>query len=921
MSKYKDTLNLPKTSYPIKSSAKREVELISKWHEDNLYTSITSERPNAPKFVLHDGPPYANGHLHHGHILNKVLKDIIVKSRRMLGYNVSFKPGWDCHGLPIELEVDKQLGSKRHEMSKNELRGAYREYASKFVGIQKEEFKRLGVMADWDNPYITMDYKYEAETLRQLAKFVEAGLVYNELKPVYWCPNMGTALSDTEIIHNEHVSPAVFVAFPFERFKFWEDTSKYCHIAIWTTTPWTLPGNKAVAVNPNADYILYPFQFGLGHEEPVVVSADRAKVIFTNYDESKVLARFKGQDIAGEDYKGFRGPSPILSADFVDPNSGTGCVHIAPAHGEDDFVLAKSKLLHTENRTNDSGKYYKHDINVVDKHGRMTNLPDFFKSVEGLKFEEANDKIISLLKDEYLLLPPNTITHKYPYSERTNKPVITRATKQWFIALDKPFNNGTTLRDRALWALHQVRWLPDWGYKRIEGMIKTRPDWCISRQRTWGVPIPAIKCNACGYYSIKSDYIKSVARFFAEEGEMDEWFDHADLPHMECDGCHEVGKMEIEMDILDVWFDSGVSNAAVMGGSTVDLYLEGSDQHRGWFQSTLLAALGAGNPIPYKSVLTHGFVVDDKGEKLSKSKKNFVDPFKYIEQNGSELLRLWVAQSDYTNDVKVSGEILEGVKQTSHRIRNTVRFLLSNLYDFSPKTHKPEKLLDVDQYILSKTAVVYNKCISYYENYDFHNVVKDIEYLCTNDISSFYAMVCKDRLYCDHADSDNRRSAQMTMFLMAGMLVRIMSPIMSFSMSDAWDAMPKMDHDPKTVFEANIKRSEKTANEFNSDKYNYLHKIRDMGLKKLEELRRDGKIGAAYDADARVYVNKNWFYKLDLLEVQHILGVSHLTLVVKEDSDPNVEVSPASGEQCQRCWYYSQLKPDSDLCNRCSEVL
>ena len=606
MKKYKDTLNLPKTDYPIKLNPKREVELVEEWKE--LYSDIQKSRANSTEFVLHDGPPYANGHLHHGHILNKVLKDIVVKYNNLIGRRAEFKPGWDCHGLPIEVQVDKKLGPKRHQMSKEELQAEYRKYAADFVDVQREEFRRLGVIADWDNPYLTMDDTYEKQTVVELEKFAKAGLLYKDLKPVFWCPNHRTALANSDIEYkDDHVSTAVFVLFPMT------GLSYPAHIAVWTTTPWTLYVNKAAAVKEDAMYSRIKID---GKE--VWVAADLVeklaeKLNWGDYQETK---RISGKAMALGKYINPLSSAvcPIVVSDHVTTESGTGFVHIAPAHGEDDFRVGKKHELDVDSAIGDNGR-----------------------DIKGRKVQELSRYVIDRYTDQGLLLLSEPYKHSYPYSSRSHKPVIMKATEQWFINVDKPYNDGPTLRERALQAVEEVKWLPEHGKNRIKGMLENRPDWCISRQRSWGVPITA-------------------------------------------DG-------KQEQDILDVWFDSGVSNAAVMGSKTVDLYLEGSDQHRGWFQSTLLASLGANEIVPYKAVLTHGFVVDDKGEKLSKSKKNYVDPFKYIKSKGAEFLRLWVASSEFRDDIRVSQHILDGVEQTHHRIRNTVRFMLSNLYDYQP----PEK--------------------------------------------------------------------------------------------------------------------------------------------------------------------------------------------------------------------------------------
>jgi len=857
MKKYKHTLNLPKTSFPIKSSTKREEEIVKEFETDKLYYSL--QNSNKQPFTLHDGPPYANGHLHHGHILNKVLKDIVYKSHTMMGYNVDFKPGWDCHGLPIEVEVDKKLGSKRREMSKLELRQAYREYAKKFVDIQRDEFKRLGIIADWEYPYLTMDYTYEAETLRQFNKIVKAGLVYRDLKPVFWCPTHRTALAESEIEYIEgHQSESVYALFPMA----------YGHneyIAVWTTTPWTLSVNKAVAVKGDAFYIMCE----IGGKQ-IWFAEDLADQIAEKlgHDPQKQLVIFRkhrGHVFAGKPNEPYVNPlnnqdCPIFVSDHVTTDSGTGFVHIAPAHGEDDFKLGKQHNLEIENAIGDNGK-----------------------SADGLNIKELNDHVINELKSKDRLLSKETTIHKYPYSTRSHRPVITRATSQWFINIDKPFNNGPNLRDRAIQAVDEVTWVPKTGKKRILGMLKTRPDWCISRQRVWGVPIHAYNCSTCNYFEFEKD-IDDLATLKFELYGSDFWFWPNKGPNIKCPNCKT--KLIMNQDILDVWFDSGVSNAAVLGGTTADLYLEGSDQHRGWFQSTLLAALGSENDIPYKTVLTHGFVVDNKGEKLSKSKRNYTDPFKIIKQYGAEVFRLWVAQSDFKNDVRVSAEALDGAKRTAHKIRNTVRYLLSNLYDFDPKAfNRKQRKPEIDSYIIGEALLVYNRAMDYYKSFQFHTIVKEVESFCINDLSSFYIEVSRDRLYCDKADSTSRRSAQAAMYLIARMLITIMAPIMSFTMHDAWKHLPNTKNN---VFKASLKTIQHSYS--GSSKFKIIRHIREIALVELEKLRQAGKIGAAYEAQATVTVAES-FFQISPHTIEKMLGVSGLLLRCDNVTEPTVEVS------------------------------
>jgi len=878
MKKYKDTLNLPKTDFPIKAKPQREVELVKQWKDEGLYEQVQANRSQSSRFTLHDGPPYANGHIHHGHILNKVLKDIVVKHANLVGRKAEFVPGWDCHGLPIEQEVDKKLGPKRHEMSKLELRNAYREYAAKFVDIQREEFRRLGVLADWENPYKTMDYQYEADTLRELAKFVSAGLLYRDYKPVFWCPTHLTALAQNDIEYKEdHVSSAAFVLFPME----FGQPNEF--LAVWTTTPWTLSVNKAVAVNKDAWYVL----ISVGDKEIWIAEALAESLVnkfgWKNY---RVVNRHPGHSFTHEKYINplTARICPIVVSDHVTTTSGTGFVHIAPAHGEDDFKVGQKHGLEVESAVGYNGK-----------------------DAEGRNLEQLNEYVLGRYKELGWLLHAEPYTHSYPYSARSHKPVIVKATYQWFVNIDKPYNDGPSLRQRALSALDEVKWVPEHGYNRIKGMLESRPDWCISRQRTWGVPIPAWKCTQCDYANLNVDRIETLA--VASEGSgADIWFATEALGT--CPKCGTT--LELEEDILDVWFDSGVSNAAVMGSKTTDIYLEGSDQHRGWFQSSLLAALGAREIVPYKSVLTHGFVVDEKGEKLSKSKKNYVDPFKFIDREGAEVLRLWVAASEYRTDIKISQQILDNVKQTQHKIRNTIRYMVANVADYPG--HYDRDLNDLDVYILMLWWKTYNECMKAYEEYNFHRVVRAVENFCVNDLSAFYLDVIKDSMYCDGTDSDIRRSHQGALYNIVTSMIQLMAPIMSFSMEDAWSALSESE----SVFLSSMSSRHFWFDDTLVFRYNAMREWRHLANIQLEKLRDAKEIGSNLDANVTINVPLEFLeFAWDHRLLAKLFGVSNVE--VKPGPSVVVEAHKAEGPQCQRCWAYIPLV--TDACERCNEVL
>lgn len=884
MKKYKDTLNLPKTSFPIKSKPARELELLKKWNEENLYNALREHKKDKPEFILHSGPPYVNSKIHGGHILNAALKDIVIRHKCLSGYKPNLKLGFDQHGLPMELAV-----SKKHKFTNRlEFRQRCREHAEKYASIQLKQFNRLGALHD-GQPYHTMSPEYEAQTLRELAKLVDAGLLYKDLRPVFWCPTHRTALADSEIEYvDDHESLAVYVLYCLNNGEY---------VAVWTTTPWTLPANFGLAVKSDAMYRLYNI-----NGKNVWMAEDRLPVVLSDLEldleDSCYLTAAKGTYFCGLSYESqFENHvgGIIEASDHVTTDSGTGFVHIAPAHGEDDFRFGK--------------KYNLPVVSVIGDNGK-TVYP--IESMCGMSIKNANEEVADYLFDAGLLLKAYKHRHRYPYSARAKRPVITKTTKQWFVHLDKPYNDGPSLRERALEALDDVKWIPGHGYNRIKSMLESRPDWCLSRQRTWGVPIPQWECNKCNYVELNSDYIEVIAAN-AELSKLDEWFSDEQYVDAVCPNCEEAGGYFPGRDILDVWFDSGVSNAAVMGGKTVDLYLEGSDQHRGWFQSTLLASLGCRELLPYKTVLTHGFVVDDKGEKLSKSKGNYVDPFKSIESDGAELWRLWVAMSEFKNDVRVSQVVLDGVKQVHHKIRNTIRFMLSNLNDFSVSDDAVYPA-GVDDYILTEWHKVYNKCIEAYNNYEFHTIVHSVLQFCTNELSSFYFDAVKDILYCDKPDSPARRGVQTVLYSMALNMIKLMAPIMSFSMEDAWGELTKQS---KSVLFETAADTFIITEEFNFHKYEDIREVRDQVFLELEKAREAKLIGPFYEAFITLYLppDKLW----DEVELARLFLVSRV--IIKPHHTLGVEVARATGPQCQRCWSYRPITSETDVCDRCVEAL
>jgi isoleucyl-tRNA synthetase len=765
---YKATLNLPTTNFPMKANlTEREPEILRGWEERKIYQKLREVRADRGMWILHDGPPYANGHIHMGHALNKILKDLVVKSRSMVGHNAVFVPGWDCHGLPIELQVDKELGEKAKQVGVVEKRRLCREYAARFIDVQRDEFKRLGVLGDWDHPYTTMDYRYEAVILRELAKFVGAGSVYRGLKPVHWCPTDQTALAEAEVEYDDHRSPSIYVKFPVKdgKGKLAVDPTQGTSFVIWTTTPWTLPANQAIAVNPRLMYRLVKTPVG-----ELILAQDLVAQCMASFGYAAGKYQVTDGAWAGAELEGVicQHPwldrvVPVVQADYVSTDRGTGCVHTAPGHGTEDYETGLRYGLTVENPVDDEGRF----VADVPLFGRMNVW-------------EANAKIIAELRARGNLVAEGIVDHSYPHCWRCKNPTIFRATEQWFISIEE--NN---LRQRGLEEIRKVKWIPPWGEERIYNMIQTRPDWCISRQRAWGVPIAAFYCQACHHTLAEQHLMEHVADLMEREGS-DVWFlkSAEDLlpPATRCPRCDGT-QFTKENDILDVWFDSGVSQAAVLETRPdqhwpAEMYLEGSDQHRGWFHSSLLAAVGTRDRAPYKGVLTHGFVVDGEGRKMSKSMGNVIAPQEVMSTRGAEILRLWVAAEDYRDDVRLSTEILTRLVEGYRRIRNTCRYLLGNLYDFDPgKDFVPrDALLEIDRFILHRLQKLTGRLLRAYDRYEFHILYHALHNFCAVDLSAFYLDVLKDRVYTSGATSADRRAAQTAMYLILESLTRLMAP-------------------------------------------------------------------------------------------------------------------------------------------------
>jgi isoleucyl-tRNA synthetase len=923
---YKNTLNLPQTGFPMRANlAQREPEILARWEKTGLYHAISARRKGNAKFVLHDGPPYANGHIHIGHALNKILKDVIVKYRGMSGCRSEYVPGWDCHGLPIEHQVDKDLGKRKESITTGEKRRLCREYAAKFIDIQRKEFKRLGVLGDWENPYRTMSFDYEAGILREFGRFVESGAVYKGTKPVYWCIACRTALAEAEVEYADHTSSSIHVKFPFV------DPPEKIHPAlagknvsfvIWTTTPWTIPANLAVALHPAFHYVaiesggeVYVVAEGLADRFTAEAGLSGSTRIAT-FGSSHLERLRCRHPFADHD-------SILVLAGYVTLEAGTGCVHTAPGHGREDY---------------ETGLKYGLPIYApLDDDGRFTADVPFFA---GKQVFEANPLVNAKLAEVGALLREGRLSHSYPHCWRCKQPVIFRATKQWFISMDK-----TGLREKALSEIRKVRWIPSWGQERIEGMIANRPDWCISRQRAWGVPIAIFRCAGCGHYLLDRMLIEHVADIFEKEG-ADAWFnrDVADLMPggVSCPACggKEFGK---ETDILDVWFDSGVSYACVCEGKEslgipVDLYLEGSDQHRGWFHSTLLAAVGTRQAAPYRAVLTHGFVVDGKGEAMHKSKGNVIAPEEIIRKNGAELLRLWVSAEDYRDDIRLSKDILDRLTEAYRKIRNTIRFLLGNLDGFSPERDAVPfaQMREMDRYALVLFNRLAGKVTRSYENYEFHTLFHAVNNFCSVDLSSFYLNVLKDRLYCSKADDPARRSAQSALFAIARDLLSLLAPVLSFTAEEAWGYLPAYAGKPESVFLSDIPvPAELPGAAEIAARWERILALRAEIAQPLEAARKEKAIGS--DQDALVTVSPGPFadlFETHPGEIRDVLIVSGLEVgevagagAYESAAFPGLKakVGKAPWGKCERCWNHTPavgtIPGAPELCGRCAAAV
>lgn len=925
---YGATLNLPKTSFQMKANLpNKEPNFIEKWEENNIYSKGLNK--GTKSFILHDGPPYANGNIHIGHALNKILKDIILKYKRLNGYNAPYIPGWDTHGLPIELKVTEALGDKAKDMDPLEIRKLCTEYAHKWVDVQREGFKRLGIIGDWENPYLTLNPEYEAKQLEVFGELYDNGYIFKGLKPIYWSPVTETALAEAEIEYKNVTSPSIYVKMKgnqdlLDKLGLTEET----WVVIWTTTPWTLPANIAISLNPNFEYGVYSTEKG-----NLILAKDLAEKAFAEMgiEKYELIKEFIGSDLDRTTYQHpfIERTGMIILGTHVTADAGTGCVHTAPGHGQDDYVVAT--------------RYGIDVISPINNKGVLTEEAGQFA---GLFYLKANKEIVAFLTETGHLLKLKQIEHSYPHDWRSKTPVIFRATEQWFVKAE-----GSDLREKALKALDTIEFIPAWGKNRIGSMLETRPDWCISRQRVWGVPIPVFYNEANGKEIYNREILNRVIEIVKKEGSA-AWLKYTakELIGEELLEKYNLKGIELrkETNIMDVWFDSGVSHRAVLETRgdllhrPADLYLEGSDQHRGWFQTSLLTSIGSTHDAPFKTILTHGFVNDGEGKKMSKSLGNVVVPADVIKVYGADILRLWCASVDYREDVKISDNILKQMAEAYRRVRNTARYILGNSNDFDPAIDKVnyKDLPEIDKWALNKLEVLKRKVTENYEKYEFYNLFQDIHYFAGIDMSAFYLDIIKDRLYTEGTNSLARRAAQTVMTEILVTLTKMIAPILSFTAEEIWETLPETLKDAESVLLTSwYTNNDEYLNPEVDKKWMEIIKVRKETNKILEKARKgDNKIiGNSLDAKVLLHSNDENIQKFltnnkETLELALIVSEVEIANNIdetfekgEEAQDLFIKVVHADGEKCERCWKYStEIGKDSDhptLCPRCASVL
>ncbi len=901
---YTKSVNLPKTDFPMRGNLpEREPETLKYWEEIDLYNKLKEKNKDNTPFILHDGPPYANGDIHMGHALNKILKDIIVRYKNLQGFYAPYVPGWDTHGLPIEQQAIKKLGINRHTAGPVKFRQACREFAKSHVENQKKQFKRLGVLGDWDNPYLTLKNEFVAKQVEVFGEMAKKGLIYKGLKPVYWCPHCETALAEAEIEYAEDKTTSIYVKFAVKDDKGLFEGLDNVYFVIWTTTTWTLPGNVAIALNPDFEYSLVKYPNG----EIYVLATELIDAVSTAANlgsDYEIVKRFRGQDLEliTCQHPLIDRDSLVIVGDHVTLDAGTGCVHTAPGFGADDYIVCC--------------KYPQLEIVVpVDSKGYQTEDAGEFA---GMYYEDSNEKILAKLKEIGALVAAQDIVHQYPHCWRCDHPIIFRAADQWFASVD-------ALKDDAVKAIEGVKWIPEWGEDRIKSMVVDRNDWCISRQRTWGVPIPIFYCKDCGKPIINDETIAAIAKLFREEGP-DKWWEldaNDIIPNGTKCECGS-GDFTKEKDIMDVWFDSGSSHIAVCEERDdlvwpADVYLEGNDQYRGWFQSSLLTSIAVKKQAPYKTVITHGMIQDGEGRKMSKSKGNAIMPQEIMDKFGADVLRLWVVSADYRTDMRMSQDALKQLSEGYRKIRNTARYILSNINDFDPKTDMVayDDMLEIDKWALLKLNDIIRKSISTYESYEFHSLYAGILNFCIVDMSNFYLDILKSRLYTEKPESHARRSAQSAMFIILDSLVKLLAPVLAFTAEEIWRFMPHVEGDDEVSVMLNRMPTAKAEydNPTLEEKWNKLIAVRNDVNKALEPARNEKLIGKSLDADVTVYADGEMY---DFLKgVESDLAEIFITSVARLDKTENagdafegetvkVSVKPCEYEKCGRCWVHSE---------------
>jgi len=938
---YSQTLNLPQTGFAMKANlVQREPQLQKDWLKANLYGKIRTARNGSPLYILHDGPPYANGDIHMGHVIDKVLKDFVVRYKTMTGFDSPYVPGWDCHGLPIESKVVTELGDNAKELSKPEIRQLCKKYASKYVKIQSRQFQQLGVFGDFENPYLTFKPQYEAGILEVFAELVEKGLVKKQLKPIHWSVGCETALAEAELEYKDIDSPSIFANFPLAKDSIprlielglvlpEQANQAHVYLMIWTTTPWTLAANLAVAVHPRLDYVAIDYEHN-GRKFVSIIVSDRLPAVIAAAKLNDGQYKISQNKIPGSKLEGLRYDHPFVSknptdrdaykvilADYITTEDGTGLVHIAPGHGIEDYMSGQQNNLAVYSPVKDDGCY-------------DDTVPEWLRGKNVLKVDQ---EIIDYLKQDGSLVAEQKITHSYPHCWRSKMPVIFRATEQWFVSVDKELpGTGKTLRDLALDAVKNVRWVPDWGQKRIEGMLESRPDWCISRQRSWGLPIPVF-VNSHGQPLLTKESVLAVAKYIGQKGS-DSWFTDSPKQILGSDfklpPGFSFGELKKEENIFDVWFEAGCSWYSVAAKAgwpvPVDLYSEGSDQHRGWFQLSLLLALGVIGKSPFKAVLTHGFTVDEKGMKQSKSLGNYVNAQDEVAKYGADVLRLWVASVNYQDDMRCNDGLIGKTQDAYRKIRNTLRYLLGNIYDFDPAKNSVayDKMFEIDKWAMQQLQKLIAEVTDAYDNFAFHRVFSLLYNFCSVEMSSIYMDLLKDRLYCDPADGPSRRSCQTVLHKILDSLIRLFAPVLVHTAEEAWAAMQ---HKSQAVESVHLAALPKTEPTLENPKWQKLMALRDEVLRALEPLRRDKIIGSNQESSVTIRCGGDYAEAIEQFGLKNFAALCIVSEVNLEKREGQTEViaEKSPHPKCQRCWnWWPTVGTDPqhpDVCERCAKTL